>query len=122
MLNFCIALLFAVSLCLMSAPVNSFAKSDDAKTAVEKSTTTAKKASSEAKKSTKSVKDAVKEVNVNTADKEMLTQIPGVGPATADAIVKYRKANGKFKSANDLLNIKGIGEKTLAKMKPFLKF
>jgi competence protein ComEA len=108
MLNFCIALLFAVSLFLVSVPVSSFAKSDDAKTTVEKST--------------KSVKDAVKEVNVNTADKEMLTQIPGVGPATAEAIVEYRKANGNFKSANDLLNIKGIGEKTLAKMKPFLKF
>jgi competence protein ComEA len=100
MFNFCIALLFALSLCL-SAPLSSVAASGDAKTTVEK---------------------AVTAVNVNTADEEMLTQLPGVGPATADAIVQYRKVNGNFKSANDLLNIKGIGEKTLAKMKPFLKF
>ena len=57
-----------------------------------------------------------------TADKKMLTQIPGIGPVTADSILEYRKANGKFKSAKDLMNVKGIGEKTLKKMEPFLKF
>ncbi|TKB11723.1 helix-hairpin-helix domain-containing protein [Desulforhopalus sp. IMCC35007] len=107
--NFCIALLFALSLCI-SVPVSSVAAS-----AVDK-------ASKTTTQSTKSMKDAVTAVNVNTADEEMLTQLPGVGPATASAIVKYRKANGNFKSANDLLNVKGIGEKTLAKMKPFLNF
>ncbi|MFT5697699.1 MAG: competence protein ComEA [Desulforhopalus sp.] len=103
MLNFCIALIFSLSLCLSLAPIDSYAKSSD---------TTSKSASI----------TAIKAVNVNTADKTELTEIPGVGSATADAIVKYRNANGKFKSANDLLNIKGIGEKTLKKMKPFLKF
>ena len=118
MFNFCIALLFALSLCFMSLPGSSYAKSDETKTMAGKAT----EASKAIDKSTKSVKNAIEAVNVNTADKEMLTQIPGVGPVTADAIVKYREANGKFKSAKELLNIKGIGEKTLEKMTPFLKF
>ncbi len=60
------------------------------------------------------------DVNINTADKEMLTQLPGVGPVTADAILEYRTASGQFKSIDELTNIKGIGDKTLAKLKPYL--
>jgi len=111
MLNLCIALIFSLSLCLAVAPAETFAKSSDTTSKVEKTT-----------KATKSAKTATKAVNINTADKKMLTQIPGVGPVTADSILKYRKANGKFTSAKDLMNVKGIGEKTLKKMTPFLKF
>lgn len=109
MLNLCIALIFSITLCCIVAPVDSYAKSSDTTTQVEKM----------AKKS--STKAEVKNVNINSADKEMLAQIPGVGPVTADAILKYRKANGNFKSTNDLLSVKGIGEKTLEKMKPFVR-
>ena len=111
MLNLCVGLIFSLSLCLAVAPMDSFAKSSDTTTTVEKAnqTTTAKK----------TAKTATKAVNINTADKETLTQIPGVGPVTADSILEYRKANGKFKSAQDLMNVKGIGEKNLKKMKPF---
>jgi len=114
MLNLCVGLIFSLSLCLAVAPMDSFAKSSDTTSTVEKAnqTTTAKK----------TAKTATKAVNINTADKETLTQIPGVGPVTADSILEYRKANGKFKSAQDLMNVKGIGEKNLKKMKPFLKF
>ena len=128
MLNLCIALIFSLSLCLAVAPVDSFAKSSDTTSKVEKGAKTSKKSTTKVKKatketkSTKTTKAAAKVVNINSADKKMLTQITGIGPATADSILKYRKANGKFKSANDLLNVKGIGEKTLKKMKPFLKF
>ena len=66
-------------------------------------------------------KSIAKNIDINSANKETLTQIPGIGPKTADSILKYRQANGKFKSVNDLTNVKGIGDKSLKKMKPFLK-
>ncbi len=53
--------------------------------------------------------------NINTADAQALAvAIDGVGLKKAQAIVAYRKANGPFKSINDLINVKGIGEKTVA--------
>lgn len=58
-------------------------------------------------------------IDINSADEEMLTNLPGVGPRTATRITDYRKANGPFKSVDDLLNIKGIGPKVLDKIKPF---
>lgn len=58
-------------------------------------------------------------ININSADEEMLTNLPGVGPKTAARITDYRKENGPFKSIEDLLNIKGIGPKVLDKIKPF---
>ncbi len=67
------------------------------------------------------VQKAVKNLDINSADKDLLVQLPGVGPKTADAILKYRKENGEFKSVDDLTNVKGIGNKKLLKMKPFLK-
>jgi competence protein ComEA len=52
-------------------------------------------------------------VNINTATVEQLTTLPGVGEAIAQAIVDYRDNNGAFRSADDLLQVKGIGEKKL---------
>lgn len=52
-------------------------------------------------------------VNINTATVEQLTTLPGVGEAIARAIVDYRDNNGAFRSADDLLQVKGIGEKKL---------
>ena len=53
-------------------------------------------------------------VNVNTADAETISQeLQGVGLSKAQAIVEYRKVNGPFKSAADLIAVKGIGERTL---------
>lgn len=63
---------------------------------------------------------AISQVSVNSADAEMLTQIPGIGPKTAEEIVKYRESNGKITSLDQLLNVKGIGEKKLAKLKKYL--
>lgn len=56
-------------------------------------------------------------ININTADKEQLEEIPGVGPVTAERIIDYREENGYFKSIEELKNIKGIGEKTFENMK-----
>ena len=69
---------------------------------------------------TKTKKQIPHDVNINTADKELLTQLPGIGPVTADLILKYRSTNGDFSSIDDLTQIKGIGTKTLAKLKPYL--
>ena len=57
-------------------------------------------------------------VNLNTADDAALQTLPGVGPATAGAILDWRQQNGAFRSVDDLLGVSGIGEKTLEKLRP----
>ena len=52
-------------------------------------------------------------VNVNTADAEELETLTGIGPSLAQAILDYRAAHGAFETAEDLLNVKGIGEAKL---------
>jgi len=59
-------------------------------------------------------------VDVNTADVEELTRIPGIGPKTAEAIVAYRKDVGPFKTVEELIEVKGIGPKKLETIRPFL--
>ena len=49
-------------------------------------------------------------INVNTANKELLMSIKGVGEKRADAIIAYRKQNGPFKSVDQLSKIKGLGQ------------
>jgi len=56
-------------------------------------------------------------VNVNTATVEELQMLPGIGAARAAAVVRTRKARGGFKRLEDLLEVKGIGEASLAKMR-----
>lgn len=56
-------------------------------------------------------------ININTADKDELQKIPGVGPVTAQNILDYREQHGYFNSIEDLKNVDRIGDKTLEKMK-----
>ena len=55
--------------------------------------------------------------NITTAPPAELDGVKGIGPAKAQAIVEYRSKNGPFKSVDDLKNIKGFGDKNLAKLK-----
>ena len=56
-------------------------------------------------------------IDINTADAEKLTDLPGVGRALAQRIVDYRKEHGPFKTVDELLNVRGIGEKSLARFR-----
>jgi competence protein ComEA len=59
------------------------------------------------------------QIDINTADAEELDELPEVGPATAEAIVEYRRTNGLFSSVHELEEIPGIGPATLEKIEPF---
>ncbi len=65
-------------------------------------------------------KPPAKPVNINTATSEELQQVPGIGPATAQKILQMRKSYGPFKSVDDLLAIRGLGQKRLDKMRKYL--
>jgi len=59
-------------------------------------------------------------VNLNTATAEQLDGLPGVGPAMVARILEYRQKNGGFKKIEELMNVKGIGEKNFLKLKPLI--
>jgi competence protein ComEA len=59
-------------------------------------------------------------VNINSADAAQLALLPRVGPAVAERILEHRKSAGPFKTLEDLMLVRGIGEKTFALMKPYL--
>ena len=64
--------------------------------------------------------DAKKTVNINTADASQLALLPRVGPSVAQKILDYRKANGAFKKLEELMLVRGIGEKTFELIRPYV--
>jgi competence protein ComEA len=59
-------------------------------------------------------------VNLNTASASDLEGLPGIGAKTAARIVEYRQKNGPFKKVEELMNVRGVGEKNFLKLKPQL--
>ncbi|MBF2556280.1 helix-hairpin-helix domain-containing protein [Listeria marthii] len=59
-------------------------------------------------------------ININSATKVDLQQVPGIGDSKATAIIEYREKEGLFQTIEDLKNVSGIGEKTVEKLKEFL--
>ena len=70
--------------------------------------------------SKKSASAAKLQVNLNTATSEELTELPRIGDTVAARIVAYRKKNGSFTKVEELMNVKGIGEKTFLRLRPYL--
>jgi competence protein ComEA len=59
-------------------------------------------------------------VNLNTASRDELVTVPGIGPAKAQAIVEHRKTHGPFKSVDDLKQVKGFRDKLVERLRPEL--
>jgi competence ComEA-like helix-hairpin-helix protein len=61
-------------------------------------------------------------ININTATLEQLVALPGIGSATAKKIIAFRRENGPFETAEDLLEVGGIGPKRLARIRTYLRW
>ena len=59
-------------------------------------------------------------LDLNTATKVQLMELPGIGDTTAARILDYREQNGRFSSTDELLNVEGIGEKKLLQIEPYI--
>jgi competence protein ComEA len=60
-------------------------------------------------------------LDLNSASAEQLTEIPGIGKVMAQRIVEWRDQNGPYRRVEDLLKVKGIGEKSFQKLRPYVK-
>lgn len=60
------------------------------------------------------------QININSATKQQLMQLPGIGEATAERIILYREEHGPFSSVQQLMEVKGIGKKKLERLLPFI--
>ncbi len=59
-------------------------------------------------------------ININTADEDTLTSLPGIGQSKARSIVEYREGNGKFLSIEDIKNVSGIGDRLFEQIKELI--
>src|SRR5262245_34790092 len=75
---------------------------------------------SQAPADSSAAKPAASSVNLNTATVEQLEALPGIGRKTAELILQYRQKNGPFKKVEELMNVKGIGEKSFLQLKPMI--
>ena len=83
-------------------------------------TSTATTKTTSARQAKSAAKTPTTPVNLNAATSVELEVLPGVGKATAARIIEYRQKNGGFKKIEDLMNVRGIGEKSFLKLKPFI--
>lgn len=80
----------------------------------------AAEAQERATRATDSKASASAPVNINTATAADLQKLPGIGAATAGRIIEYREKNGPFSKPEELMNVRGIGEKSFLKLKPLI--
>lgn len=59
-------------------------------------------------------------VDINRAGPAELDTLPGVGPRTAESIIEYREENGSFTRLEELMNVRGIGERTFLRLRPLV--
>lgn len=110
---------------LMQAKTKAHAKTSHAQPATNPQALAAADAKQPSKKPKKpqNFAQSASTININQADEKMIMQsLNGIGAVKAKAIVDYRNSNGKFKQAQDLLLVKGIGAATLAKNQDLLRF
>src|SRR5438874_968801 len=80
----------------------------------------AAKTSAKPAASAKARATAANPVNLNSASAAQLQTLPGIGASTAQRIVDYRQKNGAFKKIEELMNVRGVGEKSFLKLKPLI--
>ncbi len=64
--------------------------------------------------------EQVERIDLNRASAVELETLPGVGPRTAELIIAYRNENGGFKKIEDLMNVRGIGERSFLRLRPLV--
>lgn len=64
--------------------------------------------------------EASKPVDINAADEGQLMAIPGIGQALAQRILEWRQEHGPFQRVEDLMKVKGIGDKSFEKLRPYV--
>lgn len=64
--------------------------------------------------------DSAEKLDLNSASKAELIALPGIGPASAEAIIRERDKRGGFRSVDDLLKVHGIGRKLVARLRPLI--
>jgi competence protein ComEA len=116
---------FTTTIALLTMTTVGFAQTQTTEKAAPKAAPMAtKKAdtkkSEKAPKAPKATKAEVGVVSLNKATAKELESLPGVGPAIAERIVAYRTEQGKFSEISELMEVKGIGEKKLAQLRPHL--
>lgn len=79
------------------------------------------KAAQNDSKATSASAAPARQVDLNKASAEELATIPGIGVALAQRIVEFREKEGAFRRVEDLMKVKGIGEKSFQKMQPHIK-
>jgi len=67
------------------------------------------------------IEESQVQISVNRADSSELEELPGIGPVMAQRIIAYRDRHGDFNRITDLKNVKGISDKLLTKMLPYIK-